>query len=68
MAAMVQVSRTPCGAFEVARNVAWRRRSAQAGNRGVGSWWFSGVYGDLRGAGALYLAGQDAFARLVRSV
>ncbi|MFT4916551.1 MAG: hypothetical protein ACI9C3_002422 [Yoonia sp.] len=51
----------------VARKVAWRRRSAQAGNRGVGSWWVSGVYRDLWVAGALGLTSQDAFAGFVRS-
>jgi hypothetical protein len=49
------------------RDVAWRRRSAQAGNRGVGFGRISGVYGDLRDAAALYLTGQDALAELVRS-
>jgi len=52
----------------VVRGVAWRRRSAQAGNRGVGLWRISWVYGDLWRAAALDLTGQDAFAGLLCSI
>lgn len=47
------------------RGIAWRRRSAQAGNRGVGIGQASWVYGDLKGLIALVIALQVGPSALV---
>ncbi len=51
-----QVSRMPRTTFDLARSVAWRRRSAQAGNRmGLVADLATCPYGDLRAGAVLRL-------------